>query len=344
MLNAFIQSLTSLRSQLDPAVPESLQGLPIVTTQSNNRKISDGFRVAGMSVGSHKIRNSCARARCSYLAPKGFQDPITGDEFQPDQVRTVKQGTINHPPEYATVDGVAVQPVDKCFAVFGSPAHAVKSIERGKDADQKKGIAGFIRAVALSDRRAAIVRSFIVGNGSTAINEEQYRALDSVVRMNGLSHISYDHAWRQNPWVLRFALASCGSIAEVKEAFKLGARHASIVLSPRMVQDLDGQTVDGAEMVQCPAEKDGNCNRCAEDNGGLALCDAQADGKRIILFTQHGGHAWTRRHAAMVRNIAKACGVDGAVVEAGEITAEDINSSSVGAATKARYLRFMEVS
>tara|TARA_R110000822_G_scaffold286695_2_gene408001 strand:+ start:47 stop:382 length:336 start_codon:yes stop_codon:yes gene_type:complete len=111
-----------------------------------------------------------------------------------------------------------------------------------------------------------------------------------------------------------------------------------------MVQDLDGQTVDGAEMVQCPAEKDGNCNRCAEDNGGLALCDAQADGKRIILFTQHGGHAWTRRHAAMVRNIAKACGVDGAVVEAGEITAEDINSSSVGAATKARYLRFMEVS
>jgi|TARA_R110002072_G_scaffold216806_1_gene374317 hypothetical protein len=46
----------------------------------------------------------------------------------------------------------------------------------------------------------------------------------------------------------------------------------------------------------------------------------------------------------MVRNIAKACGVDGAVVEAGEITAEDINSSSVGAATKARYLRFMEVS
>ncbi len=383
MLNAFIQSLTSLRSQRDLVVPESLQDMPIVTTQSNNRKITggkSGMSVAGMSVASHKIRNSCARARCPYLAPKGFQDPITGDEFQPDQVRTVKQGTINHPPEYATLDGVAVQPVDKCFAVFGSPAHAVKSIERGKDADQKKGIAGFIRGITGSARGVFIVRSFIVGNGSTAINEEQYHAIDSVVRMNGLSHISYDHAWKQNPWVLRFALASCGSIAEVKEAFKLGARHASIVLSPRMVQDLDGQTVDGAELVQCPAEKDGNCNRCAEDNGGLALCDAQADGKRIILFTQHGGHAWTRRHAAMVRNIAKACDVTSTVVEASarfdhpfwnvdgekfstesELQAakkekrrtfkawrkkliEDINNSSVGAATKARYLRFMEVS
>lgn len=344
MLNAFIQSLTTLRSQLDPVIPESLRGMPIVTTQSNNRKISDGFRVAGMSVASHKIRNSCARARCPYLAPKGFQDPITGDEFQADQVRTVKQGTINHPPEYATLDGVAVQPLDKCFAVFGSPAYAVKAIEKGKDADQKAGIAGFIRAVALSDRRAAIVRSFIVGNGSTAINEEQYHALDSVVRMNGLSHISYDHAWKRNPWVLRFALASCGSIAEAKEAFKLGARHASIVLAPRMVQELVGQTVDGAEIVLCPAVNDGNCNKCAVDNGGIALCDAQADGKRIIVFPQHGSHSWERRHAARVRNIAKACGVDTAVVKAQEITAEDINNSSVGAATKARYLRFMEVS
>ncbi len=383
MLNGFLQSLTSLRSQRDLVIPESLQDMPIVTTQSNNRKISggkSGMSVAGMSVASHKIRNSCARARCSYLAPKGFQDPITGDEFQPDQVRTVKQGTINHPPEYATLDGVAVQPVDKCFAVFGSPAHAVKSIERGRNADQKKGIAGFIRGITASARGVFIVRSFIVGNGSTAINEEQYHALDSVVRMNGLSHISYDHAWRQNPWVLRFALASCASIAEVKEAFKLGARHASIVLAPRMVQELVGQTVDGAEIVLCPAVKDGNCNKCAFDNGGIALCDAQADGKRIIVFPQHGSHSWERRHSALVRNIAKACDVTITVVKASgkfeqpfwsvdeekfstesELQAakeekrrvfdswrkqliEDINNSSVTEATKARYLRFMEVS
>ena len=343
MLHTFVQSLTTLKSQLSPVIPESLQGMPIVTTQSANRKISNGYRVAGMSVSSDKIRNSCGQARCPYLAPKNFQDPINGDQYAPNQVDTTRHGTINHPPEYATFDGVPVQPLDKCFAVFGSPAHAVKAIEKGKDADQKKGIAGFIRAVALSDRRAAIVRSFIVGNGSTAINEEQYHAIDSVVRMNGLSHISYDHAWKQNPWVLRFALASCGSIAEAKEAFKLGARHASVVLSPRMVQEFSGQTVDGAEMVQCPAEKDGNCNKCAVDNGGLALCDAQADGKRIILFTQHGGKAWTRRHSAMVRNIAKACGVDSAVVTAGEITADDIDNSSVGDDTKRRYKRFMGV-
>tara|TARA_A100001515_G_scaffold51389_1_gene40498 strand:- start:51 stop:1202 length:1152 start_codon:yes stop_codon:yes gene_type:complete len=382
MLHAFVQSLTSLRSQKDLVVPESLQDMPIVTTQSNNRKISggkSGMSVAGMSVSSDKIRNSCGKARCPYLAPKGFQDPISGDEYAPNQVITTREGTINHPPEYATLDGVPVQPLDKCFAVFGSPAHAVKSIERGRNADQKKGMAGFIRGIADSARGAFIVRSFIVGNGSTAINEEQYHAIDSVVRMNGLSHISYDHAWRQNPWVLRFALASCGSIAEAKEAFKLGARHASVVLSPRMVQEFSGQTVDGAEIVQCPAEKDGNCNRCAEENGGLALCDAQADGKRIILFTQHGGHAWTRRRAAMVRNIAKACDVTITVVEASarfdhpfwsvdeakfstdaELQAakeekrrvfdswrkqliEDINNSSVTEATKRRYKRFMGV-
>jgi len=342
-LHAFIETLTTLKSQLSPVIPESLQGMPIVTTQSANRKISDGYRVAGMSVSSDKIRNSCGKARCPYLAPKNFQDPINGDEYAPNQVVPTRQGTINHPPEYATRDGVPVQPLDKCFAVFGSPAHAVKSIERGKDADQKTGIAGFIRAVALSDRRAAIVRSFIVGNGSTAINEEQYHALDSVVRMNGLSHISYDHAWRQNPWVLRFALASCGSIAEAKEAFKLGARHASIVLAPRMVQELVGQTVDGAEIVLCPAVNDGNCNKCAIDNGGIALCDAQADGKRIIVFPQHGSHSWERRHAAKVRNIAKACGVDTAVVKAREITADDIDNSSATEATKREYKRFMEV-
>ena len=115
MLHAFVQSLTSLRSQKDLVVPESLQDMPIVTTQSNNRKISggkSGMSVAGMSVSSDKIRNSCGKARCPYLAPKGFQDPISGDEYAPNQVITTREGTINHPPEYATLDGVPVQPLD----------------------------------------------------------------------------------------------------------------------------------------------------------------------------------------------------------------------------------------
>ena len=295
-----------------------------------------------------EFRESCEKANCAFLEGGQFINPVSGKTIKSEDVIS-SSGTITKEPEYTTEDGETLMKVDKCFALFGTPMlGAYKWDTKFPD---RIGINGLKKAISEAPRNADRARGALVGNASTIMTQEEMKQVDNEIRSAGMHHILYDHAWRQNPWILEFATASCNHLQDVKDAIALGARQCSLVMPQSLINRYKQTKIDGFRLIQCPENTSHriNCINCGGSGG--PLCDAQSRSGMVIMFEQHGGTSWKKSRAQRIRNISKKAGIsveelETAIKEGNRPAIVAIGRKAISLVTKAtgsKYRRFMEI-
>ena len=250
-----------------------------------------------------EMKKSCVDAGCLFLGGGHHIDLDSGETIEKSQLKT-QEGTAFTDPVYQGPEGEEVLKVDTCFSIFGTPYLSaylteVKNPDRG-------GLAGLKLALTQIPRNADRARGALVGNASTVMSESEMKQVDSAIRSAGLFHILYDHAWRQNPWVLKYATASCNHLADVRKAIDMGATTLSLVMPQNLINRYRGKKIGDHVMIQCPENVSPkmSCLNCG--GKGAPLCDAQKRDKIIVLFAQHGSTSWKRSKTTTMKNISKA--------------------------------------
>lgn len=163
----------------------------------------------------------------------------------------------------------------QCYAWCGTPRLAISRawarVARGGDASLE-------RALELRNPRATIARLGALGE-PYALGRDRLRAIDRLIRSEGLGILNYTHAWRRARWLARFALASCETPTQADTALARGFRAALIV--PSNSRAKTRRTPAGNKAVLCPAKQGLTvCNDCG-------LCDPIKPGP-IVVFPNHG--------------------------------------------------------
>lgn len=137
-----------------------------------------------------------------------------------------------------------------------------------------------------SDTKAAMLRLHVVGdcrteNAATIVAS----AAERWSSRTGAPAYTYTHAWRdvsRKAWRTVGVLASCESIADVKQAMRRG--YATAMVVPEHTSD-KASIVDGVRLVPCPAQTRGvtcdTCRLCFDDKTLLAR-------RAVITFAAHG--------------------------------------------------------
>lgn len=102
---------------------------------------------------------------------------------------------------------------------------------------------------------------------------------------------TYTHAWRtllRRSWGKISAMASCESLAEVKQAMAAG--YAAILITPKFQSD-KAYKAEGLTIIPCPQQtgKTANCTTCRLCWDDKALAARQA----VIAFEPHGTRSKT---------------------------------------------------
>ena len=295
-----------------------------------------------------EIKQSCIDAKCQFLEGEQYMDHDTG-EIVPKEWITISEGTITKEPEYMH-NGRRLIKVDQCFSLFGTPM--LSAFEIDKKFPERLGIAGLQKAIDDAPRNSDRARGALVGNASTIMTEEEMDQVDRTIRRTLKYHILYDHAWKDNPWILKYAVASCNSLRDVRTAINRGATQCSIVLPQSMINLYKGKKINGFKMLQCPENTTNGritCSNCGGNKG--PLCDAQERHDMVIMFNQHGGRSWKRKRKTLMTNIAKKAGVsleemERVIKENDHIAIVDIGrraASKVKGRTIKKYKAFMEL-
>ena len=294
-----------------------------------------------------EIKRSCVDAKCQFLEGGQYMDHDTG-KIVPEEWVTITEGTITQDPEYMH-DGRRLIKVDQCFSLYGTPMLSAFKID--EKFPERLGIEGLQKAIDDAPRNSDRARGALVGNASTIMTEQEMHQVDSTIRKAMKFHILYDHAWKDNPWILKYAVASCNSLRDVRTAINRGATQCSIVLPQNIINLYKGKKVNGFKMVQCPENTSSKitCSNCGGKKG--PLCDAQERHDMVIMFNQHGGRSWKRRKKQLMKNIAKKAGVSveemqRAIKMNDHVSIVDIGrraASKVKGRTVKRYKAFMEL-
>ena len=279
-----------------------MKPIKILTTCTGaNTKLSNGEAMPAWRVGTSKkeMKSSCEKANCAFLSGGHYVHPETGQRVK--EVTTIP-GTFYKPEITIDSNGDELIRLDQCFAVKGTLGFGMDKVGQVAGRTGLDGLETQMKKRALNCKS---VRGAVVGNASTLLSRSQIETIDQTIRDQGLFHILYDHAWRQNPWILNYAVASCNHFKDVRDAIKQGASICSVVLPESMVEKNKGKKIDGYKLVKCPE----NCYTCG---GSTAppLCEAKERSKLIIMFTQHGHLSWKRRKATTKKNIALASVAD----------------------------------
>ena len=272
--------------------------MKIVTTcTGKNTKLSNGEAMPAWRVGTSKneMYSSCEKAKCAFLKGGHYVHPETGQRVR--EVTTIP-GTFYKPEIVIDSNGDELIRLDTCFAVKGTLGFGMDKV--GQIAG-RTGLDGLKNQMKNRAFNCKSVRGAVVGNASTLLSRNQIETIDQTIRNQGLFHILYDHAWRLNPWILEYAVASCNHLKDVRDAIKQGATICSVVLPESMVNKYKGKRIDGYKMVKCPE----NCYTCGGSKAP-PLCEAKERSKLVIMFTQHGHSSWKRRKEAIKKNIALA--------------------------------------
>ena len=277
----------------------------ITATLSANSKLTKSGRIPAWNVGTDKktMIGSCEAINCKFLTGGQFIDPETGEEHDPLTI-TKTRAALGRPATYHSPDGRQLIKLDMCFSIKGRPAHA--NLKLAKDPN-KHGMIALEKAMRESPRSAKLVRGAVVGNASGTLSQTEIAALDATIRSQGFHHVLYDHGWKEHPWILQYAMASCNHMAEIEQAAQLDAHGVTVVLPPDLIAKHKGTTRHGYKMVQCPAEINGSCNECGGSKG--PLCDVTRDNgdrKLGVMFTQHGPRSDARQSNLMIGDIAMA--------------------------------------
>lgn len=198
----------------------------------------------------------------------------------------------------ASCEGCAQLVTGNCYAQYGTPRIAMRTMEK---ANRRGKPYGLRQAIANSARSARMARFGALGDPSR-IAPQTLRAWFRLVKATGLDVIGYTHFWREdrNQWLKSFFMASCDTLAEAEEAAAMGWRTATVVPAdyPEAVIALD----NGDRAVVCPALRSDriDCNSCR-------LCNPQKAGPHI-LFKDHGPKsrgAARRKARALARAAAR---------------------------------------
>lgn len=279
----------------------------ITTCTGANTKLSNGEAMPAWRVGSNKseMKSSCEKAKCSFLSGGHYVHPETGQRVTET---TTIPGTYYKPEITIDSDNDELIRIDQCFAVNGTLGFGMDKV--GQIAG-RQGLDGLETQMKKRAYNCKSIRGAVVGNASTLLSQSEIQTIDKTIRDQGLFHILYDHAWRLNPWILEYAVASCNHLKDVRDAIKQGAKVCSVVLPESMVEKNKGKQIDGYKMVKCPE----NCFTCGGSKAP-PLCEAKERSKLIIMFTQHGHLSWKRRKATTKKNIALASVADKATRKA----------------------------
>jgi len=263
-----------------------------------------------------KTKKSCKDAGCQFLSVKdggkaGLYKIVTGhrlgDYISKKETRVRIRASAEVSEVRETLDGSEVEKVPGCFAWLGmiqaSTITKIKTAQRGKDYSLESGLMGLRKA-------HKYVRGAVIGNASTFYSPEEMETIDSMVRAEGVGHIIYDHAWKDNPWILKFACASANDVSEVQYALAMGAAVVTVALPKDKAHEYKA-TPNAGKVVICPESRGiMSCNSCG-------LCDAQErrakmqKGQKplVIVFYTHESGSHKQSNATRVRNICKWLGL-----------------------------------
>lgn len=165
-----------------------------------------------------------------------------------------------------------------CYAQFGSPSWAMRSIEKASAKGKDYSIKNALKNRA---KGAKYVRLGALGDPASIRRDSLFYAKKQIKRV-GLGILGYTHFWRTRGKDLKdLCFASCDTIKDVLDAFKKGWKSTLIVDS----FDEWGKkgVFKGIRYAACPAQYKENitCNSCG-------LCSLDKKHKiDLILFEKH---------------------------------------------------------
>ena len=308
-----LTSPTTVRQDSDDSF---LDSLPLLgSAKTSNKKVKGPTYNVGLTIES--AADSCRSSDCPFF-PKSkggtgglyrvMDGARAGDTVDRNETEILTHySETEHEIRVLTGTGDRVELISPCYAVQSSPMWAHSSQAKAFAKGRSNGIAEMLNKA--NPKAYPFVRGAGNGNLSTlrGMTERIVERLDSAIRARGFGHILYDHAWKQNPWILKFATASLNSVDDLPLAIAMGARTASTVaLSDAHRRKLMSQVRerDDAQAIWCPAESHGrSCQQCG-------LCDPSfrpnSEGKtKVIFFTNHANSSHTRQLEVMRRSTNK---------------------------------------
>ena len=287
-----------------------LNSLPVLgSAKKTNSKVRGPTYYVGSTVA--EAQQSCKGANCMFLPESkggtgGMYRTASGEFVSKKDTVVVQPLTLTQPEVRKTKSGEAVELIPPCFAQNGSPSFAQSSMAKRADRD---GNNGMFNMLAGATRSTKYIRGAVNGNLSTApgITEAKVKRLDEIIRSTGMGHILFDHAWRLNPWILKYATASLNDISDMPDAVALGARVMSLVVNSEGERKSRMREIhhQGIAAVYCPAEATADdfrslsCQDCGK-------CDVATRTEKkkplVVMFVNHGATSDKRQRDAVERS------------------------------------------
>ena len=289
-----------------------LNSLPVLgSAKATNAKVRGPTYYVGST--KEEAQQSCKGANCMFL-PKsmggtgGMYRTASGEFVSKKDTVVVQPLTLNQSEVRETKSGEAVELIPPCFAQHGSPAFAQVNMSKRANRD---GNNGMFRMLAGATRSTRYIRGAVNGNLSTApdITEAKVKRLDDIIRSTGMGHILFDHAWRINPWILKYATASLNDSNDLPGAVALGARVMSLVVNSEGERKSRMKEIrkQGVSAVHCPAEATADSFRplSCQDCGKCDVATRTQKKPLVVMFVNHGSTSDKRQRDAVERSTRK---------------------------------------
>ena len=286
-----------------------IHSLPLLgSAKGSNTKVQGPTYYVGSTKA--EAQQSCKTAKCMFL-PKsmggtgGMYRTASGEFVDKKDTVVVQPLTLSQAEVRETKSGEAVELIPPCFAQQGSPAFSQVSMTKRAERDGHNGMFSMLMG---AKRSTKYIRGAINGNLSSAegITEAKVERLDQVIRSTGLGHILFDHAWRDNPWILKYATASLNDISDLPEAMGFGARVMSLVVNSNEDRKVKAKQVreQGAAAVYCPAEASAHSFRplSCQDCGKCDVATRTQKKPLVVMFVNHGATSDKRQRDAVNRS------------------------------------------
>jgi hypothetical protein len=290
-----------------------LHSLPLLgSAERSNKKVQGPTYYVGST--KEEAKQSCRDAKCLFL-PKsmggtgGMYRTSSGEFVKKRDTVVVREITMDESEVREAKSGEAVELIPPCFAQNGTPSFAQSGMIKRANRD---GHNGMLTMLAGAMRSTQYIRGAVNGNLSTApaMTEAKVKQLDQIIRSTGLGHILFDHAWRDNPWILKYSTASLNGVEDFPDAVRLGARVMSLVVNDDVERKVQMKEIRklGAAVVRCPAEATANDWKplSCQDCGKCDVATRKPESKPLVItFVNHGNTSDKRQRDRVHRSTRK---------------------------------------
>lgn len=291
-----------------------LNSLPVLgSPKKTNKKVRGPTYYVGST--KEEAKQSCRDAKCMFFPESmggtgGMYRTPSGEFVRKRDTVVVQPITMNQSEVRETKSGEPVELIPPCFAQTGTPSFAQSGMIKRASRD---GHNGMFTMLAGATRSTRYIRGAVNGNLSTApgMTEAKVSRLDEIIRVTGMGHILFDHAWRDNPWIVKYATASLNEVEDLPDAMRLGARVMSLVVNTDDERRSAMREIRkmGAAVVRCPAEATANDWRplSCQDCGKCDVATRKPKSKPLVVtFVNHGNTSDKRQRDSVHRSTRKA--------------------------------------